>query len=117
PDTVRHRLTPAEQALFAGGTGWVGAGCDKCDNSGFRGRLGFFEVLLVTPAMRTAITEGRTASYEILATADPSHVTMRHDGLIKAAGGMTTVDEVLRATQDTELLNGMGGAAGKAQAG
>jgi type II secretory ATPase GspE/PulE/Tfp pilus assembly ATPase PilB-like protein len=107
-DTMRHRLTPSEQALFKGGNGWIGAGCDKCDNSGFRGRLGFFEVLLVTPAMRTAITEGRTAAYEILATADPSHVTMRTDGLIKAAAGLTTVDEVLRATQDTELVNSQG---------
>lgn len=107
-DAVKHRLTPAEQALFASGSGWVGAGCDKCDNSGFKGRIGFFEVLLVTPAMRTAITEGRTAAYEILATADKSHVTMRHDGLIKASVGLTTVDEVLRATQDTELLNSHG---------
>ncbi len=107
-DIVRRRLSPSEQALFASGTGWVGAGCDKCDNSGFRGRIGFFEVLLVTPAMRTAITEGRTAAYEILATAEASHVTMRMDGLIKAAGGLTTVDEVLRATQDTELVNSHG---------
>lgn len=103
-ETVRHRLTPREQALFAGGMGYVAGGCDKCDNSGFKSRLGFFEVLLTTPAMRQAITERRTASYEILATADPAHVTMRHDGLIKAAAGQTTVDEVLRATQDTEGL-------------
>jgi type IV pilus assembly protein PilB len=107
-DAVRRRLSPSEQALFASSTGWIGAGCDKCDNSGFRGRIGFFEVLMVTPAMRTAITEGRTAAYEILATAEPGHVTMRMDGLIKASGGLTTVDEVLRATQDTELLNGVG---------
>ncbi len=106
PDALRHRLTPAERALFPGDTAWEAGGCERCDNSGFKGRLGFFEVLLVTSAMRAAITEGRTAAYEILATADPSHVTMRHDGLIKAAAGMTTVDEVLRATQDTELLNG-----------
>ena len=65
-------------------------------------------VLLVTPAMRTAITEGRTAAYEISATADPNHVTMRRDGLIKASVGLTTVDEVLRATQDTDLGSGNG---------
>jgi type II secretory ATPase GspE/PulE/Tfp pilus assembly ATPase PilB-like protein len=103
-ETLRHRITPAEQKLFPGMMGWVGAGCDKCDNSGFKGRLGFFEVLLVTPAMRGAITDGRTASYEILATALPEHVSMRGDGLIKASEGQTTVDEVLRATQDAEGL-------------
>ncbi len=104
-DALRHRLAPSEQALFPGGMAWGAPGCDKCDNAGFKSRIGFFEVLLVTPSMRQAITEGRTAAYEILATADPSHVTMRRDGLIKAASGLTTVDEVLRATQDTELVN------------
>lgn len=103
-EAVRHRITASEQALFPSGTGYVGAGCDKCENSGFKGRLGFFEVLMVTSAMRTAITEGRTAAYEILSTAASDHVTMRQDGLIKAGRGETTVDEVLRATQDTEGL-------------
>lgn len=106
-ETVRHRLTAREQALFTNGMGYVpggGGGCDKCDNSGYKSRLGFFEVLMTTPAMRQAITERRTAAYEILATADAAHVTMRHDGLIKASQGQTTVDEVLRATQDTEGL-------------
>ncbi|HMN42222.1 MAG TPA: GspE/PulE family protein [Phycisphaerales bacterium] len=107
-EAARHRLSASEQALFQGGMAWEGGGCDKCDNSGFKGRIGFFEVLLVTPAMRTAITEGRTAAYEISATADPNHVTMRRDGLIKAASGLTTVDEVLRATQDTDLGGGNG---------
>jgi type II secretory ATPase GspE/PulE/Tfp pilus assembly ATPase PilB-like protein len=107
-ETARHRLSASEQALFANGMAWEGGGCDKCDNSGYKGRIGFFEVLLVTPAMRTAITEGRTAAYEISATADPNHVTMRRDGLIKAASGLTTVDEVLRATQDTDLGSGGG---------
>lgn len=103
-ETVRHRLTAREQALFTNGMGYVPGGCDKCDNSGYKSRLGFFEVLMTTPAMRQGITERRTAAYEILATADAAHVTMRHDGLIKASQGQTTVDEVLRATQDTEGL-------------
>ena len=116
-DAEQRRLNPSELAFFTAGNGWIGAGCDKCDNSGFRGRIGFFEVLLVTPAMRTAITEGRTAAYEILATAEPSHVTMRMDGLIKAANGLTTGVEVRRATQDTELVNSPGRGLGKKGAG
>jgi len=48
------------------------------------------------------MTDGRSTSRELLAAAGPDHATMRDDGLIKAARGETTVDEVLRATQDTE---------------
>lgn len=106
-ETSRHRLTSHEQSLFGStgpgtGQGFGPVGCDKCEGTGFKGRLGFFEVLMVTPAMRSAITEGRTAAYEILATAGADHVSMRGDGLVKASRGMTTVDEVLRSTQDTE---------------
>ena len=83
---------------------WIGAGCDKCDDTGFKGRVGYYELLDIVPSIRGAITEHRTSSPELLAVASPSHVTMRHDGLIKASAGETTVEEVLRATQDTEEM-------------
>jgi type IV pilus assembly protein PilB len=101
-EALKHRLTSRELARFASGQGTIGRGCDKCDNSGFKGRLGFFEVLTVGSAVRNAISERRTASRDILAAAGEDHATMREDGLIKAAKGETTVEEVLRATQDTE---------------
>lgn len=50
--------------------------------------------------MRTAIGE-RVNAQKLLETAAPSHITMRRDGLLKACKGMTTVGEVLRATQDS----------------
>jgi type II secretory ATPase GspE/PulE/Tfp pilus assembly ATPase PilB-like protein len=92
--------------MFAGGQSFKGAGCDKCDDSGCRGRIGFFEMMTVTAAMRAAITDGRTSRLELLRTASPEHVSMRTDGIIKAALGETTVEEVLRATQDAEDTNG-----------
>lgn len=101
-ETLRHRLSTREFARFEGGRAWLGRGCEKCDNSGYKGRLGFFEVLTVGSAMRQAITTGRTGSRDLLTAAGEDHVTMREDGLIKAARGDTTVEEVLRATQDTE---------------
>ncbi len=101
-ETVRHRLSAREAGMFPGGMGYAARGCDKCDNSGFKGRLGFFEVLMVNSAVRTTITEARTEARAVLAAAGPQHATMREDGLLKAARGETTIDEVLRATQDTE---------------
>lgn len=103
-EAVRHRISSKESLLFPDGLAWFGAGCDKCDNSGFKGRVGYFELLDVNPAIRAAITDRRTSSPELLSAAGPTHVTMRHDGLLKAASGETTVEEVLRATQDTEEM-------------
>jgi type II secretory ATPase GspE/PulE/Tfp pilus assembly ATPase PilB-like protein len=101
-EAVKHRLSRDEHALFKGGMSFKGAGCDKCDNTGHRGRIGYYEVMTVTSPMRVAITEGRTSSPEILRTAAPGHVGMRQDGVIKAALGQTTIEEVLRATQDAD---------------
>ena len=63
--------------------------------------MGFFEIVTVTTTMRKAITEGRTSARELLATLN-NHVSMRMDGIAKASAGETTVEEVLRATQDVQ---------------
>jgi type II secretory ATPase GspE/PulE/Tfp pilus assembly ATPase PilB-like protein len=80
---------------------WVGKGCQKCNNSGFKGRIGFFELVLVHAALRVAISENRTST-QLTNTLPESHITIREDAIIKAAEGMTTIDEVLRATQDSD---------------
>jgi len=92
------RLTQAERALFEDASGEP---IDPHDAPAgvFQGRIGFYEVLSVTRAMRTAIAQGVNA-HALLAHAAPTHITMRADGLAKAAQGLTTVGEVLAATQD-----------------
>ncbi len=99
PEEVRHRLSDTEVAMFPGGKAFRGRGCDKCDGSGFKRRVGFYELFTSTSAMRAAIGQ-RVGSAELLKTAPPGFTNMRRDGLIKAASGLTTVSEVLRATQD-----------------
>ncbi|MCH8270805.1 MAG: type II/IV secretion system protein, partial [Planctomycetes bacterium] len=101
PEELLHRLMPAELELFNDGQCFHGLGCDECSQSGTRGRIGFYEVLEVTPGIRQAISQKRAAQ-ELSALASSAHVPMRTDGLMKAAQGLTTLDEVLRATQDTE---------------
>lgn len=98
-DSELLRLTPEEQRLFEHATGEP---IDSHDASGavFKGRIGFYEVLTVTRSMRAAIGD-RVNAQQLLETAAPTHITMRRDGLLKAAQGMTTVGEVLRATQDS----------------
>ena len=96
---ARARLSPAELDLFSGAESWRGAGCEACDSTGFRGRIGLYEVLRITPDMRAAIGQ-RATSRQLLETAAHDHVTMRRDGMLKASQGLTTVEEVLRSTQD-----------------
>ncbi len=100
PEELSHRLSPTELALFDGQV-WRGAGCDKCNGSGYHGRLGCFELLQISGPLRQAISDHRPTT-ELVALIDKRWVNMRQDGLEKAAEGMTTIEEVLRATQDTD---------------
>ena len=100
PEDVLPRLSATELTLFDGKV-WRGAGCNKCNRSGYLGRLGFFELIRINPALRKAISENRAVN-ELAELVNDSFMTMRTDGIKKAAEGLTTIEEVLRATQDTE---------------
>ena len=99
-EDLSHRLTAEELPKFSNGM-WLGSGCDKCNNSGFKGRVGFFELVVVNGPLRSAISENRTAS-DLSSLLPSSHITMRQDAMHKATSGITTIAEVLRATQDTD---------------
>jgi type IV pilus assembly protein PilB len=71
-------------------------GCDRCGGSGYRGRLGLYELMVVTDDLKDAILR-RASTTEISELAQrEGMVRLREDGLIKAAQGMTTIEEVLR---------------------
>jgi general secretion pathway protein E len=78
-------------------------GCPACRQTGYRGRLGIFELLLVDDAVRRKIQATATAA-EINAVAREDGMTsLREDGIAKVRGGVTTVDEVLRVTMRASL--------------
>ncbi|MDI1290903.1 MAG: GspE/PulE family protein [bacterium] len=118
PEEILHRLAPAELPLFQNQLGYFGAGCDACRGSGMKGRLGFYELLLTTTPVRQSIA-ARGSAMDMAKVAGPGFVTMRRDGIIKAAEGITTVDEVLRATQDADepesLITAQGSGRGAGQ--
>ncbi|NLW83002.1 MAG: Flp pilus assembly complex ATPase component TadA [Phycisphaerae bacterium] len=78
-----------------------GRGCDECNRTGLSGRLGIYELLRVTEQLRKLIAS-RPTPEQILASAPHDHVTMRHSGVEKVLAGITTPEEVLRATQGVE---------------
>ncbi len=75
-----------------------GVGCSKCRNSGYKGRIGIYEMLVVDDQLRGEIS--RSLSLEALRKlADQTGmVTLRQDGMSKVKAGITSVEEVLRVT-------------------
>jgi general secretion pathway protein E len=75
-----------------------GRGCDACRQTGYRGRTGLFELLIVTDALKYAITRHEPeATVRELARAEGMR-TLREDGWAKVQAGVTTVEEVMRVT-------------------
>ena len=78
------------------------AGCEKCRRTGFLGRKGIFEVLVVNDAIRPLVI-GRESSNVIKQAAIKQGMrTLREDGWAKVASGVTTIEEVLRVTEEDE---------------
>jgi type II secretion system protein E len=77
-----------------------GRGCEHCRQTGYRGRVGIFEMLSITEPVRRAVMHDPTSS-DIKQAAGSNFEPMIEDGYRKAAAGVTTLEEVLRVTQDT----------------
>ncbi|MHC1711283.1 MAG: GspE/PulE family protein [Solidesulfovibrio sp.] len=75
---------------------WTAPGCDACGGSGFRGRLGIFELLSMTDPMRKLIMDKTDASVLTELARSQGMRSLYEDGMAKAAQGLTTVDEVAR---------------------
>ena len=73
-----------------------GKGCQQCNGSGFRGRLGIFELFEIDDQFRQMIVERRGSSLIRATAIEKGMKTMLQDGLAKAFLGETTLDEVLR---------------------
>lgn len=78
-----------------------GRGCEECNQTGMKGRIGIFELLRITEPLRKLIAQKPTTD-QILQAAPEDHTSMRHDGIQKILKGLTTPEEVLRVTQGTE---------------
>ncbi|HBP00392.1 MAG: type II secretion system protein E [Candidatus Uhrbacteria bacterium GW2011_GWF2_41_16] len=79
-------------------TFYKGAGCDTCNHTGYKGRIGIYELIIMDEPIRKALSE-HVSEYEVQQLAlQQGMVTMAQDGFLKAAEGATTVEEVVRAT-------------------
>jgi type IV pilus assembly protein PilB len=77
-----------------------GKGCDGCHGTGYEGRSGIFEALVLNDELREAVAESKDAGVIREIAVRAGMRTMFEDGLLKAFQGLTTLDEVLRATKE-----------------
>jgi type IV pilus assembly protein PilB len=81
-------------------TFYKGAGCDKCNNTGYRGRVGIHEVILIDSAVREAIVRKATAQEIKKIAKAQGMASMIEDGFLKAQKGITTIEEILRTLHE-----------------
>lgn len=94
PDMIKDIDISKEIKLFEG------KGCKECKKSGTTGRVGIYEVLSMTPELESTIS-AKITDIEIIKEAKRQGMTtMKQDGIIKALRGITTIEEVFRATED-----------------
>ena len=97
-DTI-DRLFARAPHLANGQPRWrVAKGCAQCRGSGYRGRLGIFEFLEVTPEIQESVMRHEPAAKLLAIAQSQGYRTLREDGLLKAWRGLTSIDEVLRVT-------------------
>jgi type IV pilus assembly protein PilB len=75
-----------------------GRGCEKCNNTGYKGRVGLYEVLEVTEEVRELILVGASSLELRRKAVDEGMITLRNSGLRKVKEGVTTIEEIVRET-------------------
>ncbi|CAB1064087.1 Type II secretory pathway, ATPase PulE/Tfp pilus assembly pathway, ATPase PilB [Olavius sp. associated proteobacterium Delta 1] len=75
-----------------------GHGCGQCQYTGYSGRIGIFELLILDEQVRNAIIDQKTSQeIRLISIESTGLVTLLEDGIVKAAAGLTTIDEILRS--------------------
>jgi type II secretory ATPase GspE/PulE/Tfp pilus assembly ATPase PilB-like protein len=81
----------------------IGKGCEECSQTGYKGRKGIFELLIMTNEVRELVFEKVSSSIIKEKARALGMVTLRDDGIKKALNGITTITEVVRVTQQDVL--------------
>jgi len=79
---------------------WRGKGCPACNHTGYLGRIGIFEVLVVSEKIGRLILERSPSSVLEEQSEAEGMITMKQDGFLKVLEGITTVEEVLRVAEE-----------------
>ncbi len=90
---------PPDFMLERGEKLFRGKGCRECRHSGYRGRQGIYELLLINDKLREMIVQRRSAGEMLVLAREQGLQLMREDGWAKVRKGITTVEEIVRVTK------------------
>jgi type II secretory ATPase GspE/PulE/Tfp pilus assembly ATPase PilB-like protein len=80
---------------------YVGKGCPVCGNTGYKGRIGIYEIVNISKKIQDMINDRSPAiKIQEYAVKEEGMLLMRQDGILKALKGLTTVEEVIRVTKE-----------------
>lgn len=82
-----------------------GTGCHQCNNTGYKGRIGVYELLEISPPLARALSQQDSLAFPELARQSPSYRPLEYVALDYAQAHLTTVAEAMRVSADTESLN------------
>jgi len=94
---VEEQIVYDDEMKQESATFYSGAGCNLCANTGYRGRIGLFELLIMTEEIRRMILSNASAGDIRMQALKEGMVTMKHDGMLKVKEGITSVSEVMRS--------------------
>jgi type IV pilus assembly protein PilB len=106
-NNCKTEYTPAEEQLMElelrtedvkGKTFYYGKGCDQCNNTGYRGRLGIYEIMTLDDDMRDMIIKQASTQVLRMESKKRGMRTLRQSGLMAIYDGITTIEEVVRET-------------------
>lgn len=97
PAASGEKVAPESEWKF-----YKGKGCEVCNGTGYKGRLGLYEILVMTESLKAALSES-ISEYQVRELAkEQGMVTILQDGILKVLDGLTTVDEVSRVAGQGE---------------
>jgi type IV pilus assembly protein PilB len=96
PEAIREKIESMSGEKL-NGPFYHGQGCEECRGLGYRGRIGIFELLAITPELQELILH-KNSNATLKAAARKTMITMHQDALRKASEGMTTLDEIIRVS-------------------
>jgi general secretion pathway protein E len=99
PKTVYLESIGLRPEPFAANPIFKAVGCEKCFQTGYRGRIGIFEIMLMSEELKTLILQTYDSNRIKALAIQEKMTTLREDGIEKVLGGVTTLEEVLRVTQ------------------
>jgi len=77
-----------------------GRGCEECNHSGYMGRIGIFEILNITPGVNDLVLKEASAQSISEQAVKEGMILMKQDGFLKALTGITTLEEIMRVTEE-----------------